>query len=350
MRSTFASLGRPETKYAATPYGYIGYQVFGSGERDIIFITGAITNLDAIWFEPTAVRFLDRLADLGRVIQFDMLGSGVSDPVPNRSMWLPLEGNVDTVIGVLDAVGSEQAVIYGDTEGGFSAMMLAATAPDRDIPHAELRLVEGADTVPFHAGDFGPTLDAVEDFLTGRRDSAPTERVLATVLFTDIVDSTSRASELGDQRWLDLLGDHDRIVQAQVDRYRGRVIKMTGDGAVATFDGPARAISCAVAITEMVQRLGLPIRAGIHTGEVTMRDGDAHGLGMHIAARVMSHAETGGIVVSGTVKDLVVGSGIQFEPRGVVELRGVPGSWELFEVTSLQRTSEPAAPLPLYRT
>lgn len=455
MRSTFASLGRPETRYAETPYGYIGYQVFGSGDRDIMFVTGAITNLDAIWFEPTAVRFLDRLADMGRVIQFDMLGSGVSDPIPGRSMWLPLEANVDTVLSVLDAVGSERAVLYGDTEGGLSAMMLAATAPERvsslvlvnafprllraddypigmpqdvaarlcdaysaqhgttgavleltapsvaddqrfrtwwtryqrlsvplglarstfdwyreidvraalpliqaptlvvarrdarfhrathsaylaeHIPHAELQLVEGADTVPFHAGDFAPTLDAVEDFLTGRRESARTERVLATVLFTDIVNSTSRASELGDQRWLDLLGDHDRIVQSQVERYRGRVIKMTGDGAIATFDGPARAITCAVAIAEMVSRLGLLIRAGIHTGEVQMRDGDAYGLGMHIASRVMAHAEQGGIVVSSTVKDLVVGSGIQFEACGVVELKGVPGRWPLFEVTSL---------------
>lgn len=455
MRSSFASPGRPETRYAATPYGYIGYQVFGSGDRDILFSTGAITNLDAIWDEPTAVRFLDRLADMGRVIQFDMLGSGVSDPIPNRSMWLPLEANVDTIICVLDAAHAQCPVVYGDTEGGVAAMMLAATAPERvaslvlvnafpkllraddyligmppqvaerlceqyssqhgtsgemlrltapsvaddqrfrtwwtryqrlsvplglarstfdwyreidvraalplvqaptlvvsrrgarfhrpehsaylaeQIPHAELRIVEGADTVPFHAGDFGPTLDAVEDFLTGWPEQARTERVLASVLFTDIVGSTSRAFEMGDQRWLDLLADHDRIVRAQVERFRGRVIKMTGDGAIATFDGPARAITCAVAITEMVSKLGLPVRAGIHTGEVQLRDGDAHGLGMHIASRVMSHAEDGGIVVSSTVKDLVVGSGIQFEPHGVVELKGVPGTWELFEVSSL---------------
>lgn len=131
MRSSFASLGRPETRYAPSPHGSIGYQVFGSGDRDIVFITGAITNLDAIWDEPTAVRFLDRLAEMGRVIQFDMLGSGVSDPIPHRSMWLPLEANVDTVMAVLDAVGVERAVVYGDTEGGFSAMMLAATSPER---------------------------------------------------------------------------------------------------------------------------------------------------------------------------------------------------------------------------
>ena len=456
MRSSFASLGRPETRYASSPHGSIGYQVFGSGDRDIVFITGAITNLDAIWDEPTAVRFLDRLGEIGRVIQFDMLGSGVSDPIPHRSMWLPLEANVDTVMAVLDAVGVERAVVYGDTEGGFSAMLLAATFPERTeslvlvnafpkvtraedypigipddvferlaegyaeqhgtsgamleltapsvvddqrfrtwftryqrlsvplglarstfdwyreidvraalplvqaptlivarrdakfhrashseylarhIPHAELRIVEGADTLPFHAGDFGPTLDAVENFLIGRQVSVRTERVLATVLFTDIVGSTSQASRLGDQRWLDLLADHDRIVRSQVERYRGRLIKTTGDGAIATFDGPGRAIACAIAINEMVSRLGLPIRAGIHTGEVQLRDGDAHGMGMHIAARVMGHAENGGIVVSSTVKDLVVGSGFTFEPCGVVELKGVPGSWALYEVTSAE--------------
>ena len=172
--------------------------------------------------------------------------------------------------------------------------------------------------------------------MVGRAESARSERVLATVLFTDIVGSTSQASRLGDQRWLDLLADHDRIVRAQVERYRGQVIKMTGDGAVATFDGPARAITCAVAITEMVSTLGLPVRAGIHTGEVQLRDGDAYGLGMHIAARVMDHAADGGIVVSSTVKDLVFGSGIQFEPCGVVQLKGISGDWQLFEVTSLQ--------------
>jgi class 3 adenylate cyclase len=203
------------------------------------------------------------------------------------------------------------------------------------IPDADLHVVEGADTVPFHAGDFGPTLDAVEQFLTGRKESPRTERVLASVMFTDIVGSTSAASQMGDQRWLDLMGDHDRIVRSQIERYRGREVKMTGDGAIATFDGPARAIACAVAITEMVSELGIVVRAGIHTGEVEMRDGDVRGLGMHIAARVMDHASRGGVMVSSTVKDLVVGSRIEFEDCGSIELKGVPGTWQLFEVTSL---------------
>jgi class 3 adenylate cyclase len=199
------------------------------------------------------------------------------------------------------------------------------------IPGAELRIVEGADTLPFHAGDFGPTLDAVEEFLTGRRESSRVDRVLATVLFTDIVGSTALASTLGDVRWLDLLEEHNRIVRAQLARFRGREIKMTGDGCVATFDGPARAVACAMAIVEQVSAIGLELRAGIHTGEVELRGSDIGGVGVHIASRVMNQAETGGILASGTVKDLVVGSGIDFIPCGSFDLKGVPGNWQLYE-------------------
>jgi class 3 adenylate cyclase len=200
------------------------------------------------------------------------------------------------------------------------------------IAGAELRLVDGADTLPFHAGDFGPTLDQVEDFLTGKRERTRVDRVLATVLYTDIVGSTAMASSMGDQRWLDLLGEHNRLVRSQLERFRGREVKMTGDGCVALFDGPARAVACAAAIVEHVSAIGLTIRAGIHTGEVELRDDDIGGLGVHIASRVMSEAETGGVMVSGTVKDLVVGSGIEFLPRGAFNLRGVPGEWQLLEL------------------
>ena len=316
--------GRPQTRYAEADHGYLGYQVIGEGDRDIMFLTGALSNADAIWDEPSAARFFDRLDTMGRVIRYDMRGSGVSDPVPNRNMWMTIEENVDDVRAVLDAAGSEQAVVYGDTEGGLSAIMLAATDPERvsalvlvnavphllrdedypigappeaadalseqyvtqhgttgdmldltapsvandmrfrnwwtryqrmsvplglvkttfdwfaqvdvraalplitvptlvvarrdakfhraafgeyiahNIPGAELRVVEGADTLPFHAGDFGPTLDHVEEFLTGRREASRADRALATVLFTDIVGSTAMASSLGDERWLDL--------------------------------------------------------------------------------------------------------------------------------------------------
>jgi class 3 adenylate cyclase/pimeloyl-ACP methyl ester carboxylesterase len=202
------------------------------------------------------------------------------------------------------------------------------------IPGARFEIVEGADTLPFHAGDFDPTLDLVEEFVTGRAQVHETNRVLATVLFTDIVGSTARASDMGDQRWLDLLTDHDHVVRRNLSRFRGNEVKMTGDGALATFDGPQRAILCALAIKRDLAEFGLPIRAGIHTGEIERRDGDLGGLAVHIASRVMEAAESGGVVVSGTVKDLVVGSPIEFDGCGEFSLKGVPGSWSLFEVRS----------------
>jgi class 3 adenylate cyclase len=136
---------------------------------------------------------------------------------------------------------------------------------------------------------------------------------------------------MGDQRWLDLLDHHNRIVRAQLGRFRGREIQMTGDGCLATFDGPARALACAGAILQQLSAIGLDARAGIHTGEVEFRNGNIGGLGVHIASRVMSQAETGGILVSGTVKDLVIGSGIEFAPWGTFNLKGVPGDWPLYQ-------------------
>ncbi len=453
--TTLPVRGRPQTRYVETDLGYLAYQVFGGGERDIMFITGGLSNIDAVWDEPSAVRFFDRLGGMGRVIQYDMRGSGVSDPIPGNNMWLPLEGNMDDVQAILDAAGSEQAVLFGDTEGGLSATMLAATNPARVAalvlvntearllraddypigapPHvaealsekyvaqhgttgdileltapsvaedprfrawwtryqrlsvplglvkrtfewfaevdvraalplihvptlvvarrdarfhrlqygeylaehiagAELRIVDGADTLPFHAGDFGPTLDHVEEFLTGRREHGRTNRVLSTVLFTDIVGSTAMAASLGDRRWLDLRNEHDRIVRAQLERFRGREIQMTGDGCLATFDGPARAVACAAAITNELSEIGIVARAGVHTGEIEVRDGEMGGLGIHIASRVMDRAERGGVLVSGTVKDLVVGSGIEFASCGDFDLKGVPGKWPLYEVRGL---------------
>ena len=444
--------GRPTTEYVETGGGNVAYQVFGEGDRDILFRTGGITNIDAVWDEPSAVRFYDRLGRLGRVIQCDIRGSGVSDPVPGHSSWMPIEETLDDLIAVLDAAGSERAAVYGDTEGGFYAMMLAATYPERvsalvlvnaaarltraddypigapehvmaalseqyvaqhgrtgamleltapsvaddrrfrtwwtryerlstplgliratfdwftgidvraalplitaptlvvarrdarfhrlahgeylaeHIPGAELRVVEGADTVPFYAGDFGPTLDNVEEFLTGGLEGSAVDRALATVLFTDIVGSTALAAQMGDERWLDLLTDHNAIVRSQFERFRGREIRLTGDGCLATFDGPARAVACAGAIRDQLHAIGLTVRAGIHTGEVEYRDGELGGIAVHIAARVMDTAAPGTIMVSGTVKDLVAGSGTQFHPGGTFELKGVPGEWALFTV------------------
>jgi class 3 adenylate cyclase len=200
------------------------------------------------------------------------------------------------------------------------------------IPGAELRVVQGADTFPFHAGDSSETLSAVETFITGRAGSLQTNRMLATILFSDIVGSTSLASEAGDNRWLDARAEHDRLVRLQLDRFQGREVNTTGDGFVATFDGPMRAIQCAQVMVSELGNIGLDIRVGIHTGEIEVRDQDIGGLGVHIAARVMGAAESGGIMASSTVKDLVIGSNMEFFDCGSFELKGVPGSWNLFEV------------------
>ncbi len=165
-----------------------------------------------------------------------------------------------------------------------------------------------------------------------RRGDRGSRRALVTVLFTDIVGSTERAAQLGDRGWRDLLAEHDRLIRAQIERHRGREVKSLGDGFLATFDGPARAIRCATAITEEVRGLGIGVRAGLHTGELERMDGDVGGLAVHIGARVMANAGEHEVLVSSTVKDLVVGSGISFEERGIHELKGVPGEWRLFAV------------------
>jgi len=442
--------GRPETRYVEVRGGNIAYQVFGEGDRDILFRTTGLTNIDVLWDEPSAARFLDRLGTLGRVIHHDLRGAGVSDPVSGT--WMTIEDSVEDLRAVLDAAGSERAVVYGDAEGGYFAMMLAASHPERvsalvlvnslarlaraddypiGAPHevmdvlgeqyveqhgttgaivemtapsvasdqrfrtwwsryqrlsvplglvrttadwlsgldvraalplirvptlvvsrrharfhrlaysefladhiagAELRVVEGEDTLPFHAGDFGPILDEVEEFLTGRLEGPRSDRMLSTVLFTDIVGSTERAAAMGDERWLDVLANHDAIVRVQLGRFRGQEIRMTGDGCLAVFDGPARAVACAVSIRDELDRIGVDIRAGIHTGEVEFRGGELGGIAVHIAARVMDKAEVGVVLVSGTVKDLVVGSGHEFDPIGAFSLKGVPGEWALFSV------------------
>jgi class 3 adenylate cyclase len=191
----------------------------------------------------------------------------------------------------------------------------------------------GFDTYPFQAGDTRALLDHVEEFLTGTRAAAVArDRVLATVLMTDIVDSTSRAAALGDAAWRELRTAHDRIVREQLARFRGREIDHTGDGFLATFDGPARAVTCASRITQALDEIGIAVRVGIHTGEVAIGGSGLTGLAVHIAARVMSHARPGRVLVSATVCDLVAGSGIQFAEIGARELRGVPGRWRLFEV------------------
>jgi pimeloyl-ACP methyl ester carboxylesterase len=434
-----APIGRPDTRFVETPKGFVGYQVYGRAEPDIVFITNWMTNVDLYWEELSAIRYLDRLGEMGRVFLIDKRGSGVSDHSA-RGYIDPIEDTVDDVLAVLDANGSSEAVLIGDTEGGMLACILAATYPERfptlilvnsyarmtraddypigapphvvdafsagwkasfvdadtDLPRRaqpdprfrawhpwfqrqamapsvarkagvdrrdDIRIrpryrptrswctaglpdftasasipprspahapkSRGADTLPFHAGDSGPTLDAIEAFITGQEQGpiACWPRSCSATF-----RSTTLASEAGDDRWLDARTEHNRIVRLQLERFRGKEVSFTGDGFVATFDGPLRAIQCAQVMVSEVKRIGLDIRVGIHTGEIEMRDGDVGGLALHIGARVMDAAPSGRIMASRTVKDLVIGSNMDFVSCGPFELKGVPGSWDLFEV------------------
>jgi class 3 adenylate cyclase len=200
------------------------------------------------------------------------------------------------------------------------------------IPDARLIELPGADaTLPHQAPEV--VLDHVEAFLANLRRPGVPDRVLATVLFTDIVASTEQAGRLGDRRWRELLEVHDELAQRLVQEFGGQLIKTTGDGILVTFDGPGRGIRCAAALREKLGGVGLHIRAGLHTGEVELRDGDVGGLAVHLAARVMAAAGSGEILVSQTVRDLVVGSDIAVEARGPHTLKGIQGSWQLFAVT-----------------
>jgi class 3 adenylate cyclase len=181
--------------------------------------------------------------------------------------------------------------------------------------------------------DSDDILDEIQEFLTGVREPEEPERVLATVLFTDIVGSTERARELGDQRWRDQLDQHHAVVRRELERFRGREIDTAGDGFFATFDGPARGIRCGKAIVESVRSIGLDVRAGLHTGEVELAGDAVRGIAVHTGARVASQAAAGEVLVSQTVRDLVAGSGIELEDRGAKELKGIPGEWRLYAVT-----------------
>jgi class 3 adenylate cyclase/pimeloyl-ACP methyl ester carboxylesterase len=175
-----------------------------------------------------------------------------------------------------------------------------------------------------------PGLDDIEEFLTGKRSVPETDRVLATVLFTDIVDSTAQLAEVGDGRWRATLDEHNRVVRSELDRWRGREVKNRGDGFLVTFDGPARAVRCAAGIVDRVADLGLTVRVGLHTGECELLPDDLAGMAVHIGARVMDRAAPGEVLASSTVKELVVGSGLRFVDRGMQELKGIPDPWHLY--------------------
>jgi class 3 adenylate cyclase len=435
-----------EVHYARNDDVHLAYQTVGSGPPDIVFTWGPFSNLDLVWEHPPARRFLDQLASAGRLIMFDKRGTGLSD----RAAALPtLEEQMDDVVAVLDAVGSDKAVLIGGGDAAMMTTLFAATHPQRTsalilsaprvritttddfpwafppdqwrdmsaqlsdnwgqgisqfvaapsslgdeqarqwwarvernslgpgdvmrmfdvlaqtdvrpvlatiqaptlivhrsgdtfspidqgrymadhIPGARLVELPGTDHAGWE-GDAERGNDAIEEFITGHRPVREPERVLATVLFTDIVGSTEKARELGDRKWRDVLDRHDDLARAELDRYQGRLVKTTGDGLLATFDGPARAIRCASALREV---LPVPIRAGLHTGEVELRGDDVGGIAVHIGARVAAVAGKGEVLVSRIVKDLVAGSGIQFTDRGTHTLKGVPDEWQLYAVAN----------------
>jgi pimeloyl-ACP methyl ester carboxylesterase len=437
----------PETKYAESDGLNIAYQVIGNGPVDLIFTPAWTSNLEWYWQEPGVARFFERLASFCRLILFDKRGTGLSDPVINAATF---EQRLDDIRAVMDAVGSDQAVILGYSEGGPMSILFSATYPERvsslillgapakgsaskdypwppksrelsdktklhwksesaknslymyapsvaadehirqwwatnirlgtspaagmdifkmfldsdvrqalpvvhvptlvlqrtgdlitvveegrylanHIPGAKYVELPGTDHLVWWE-DVESVLEEIEEFLTGKREVSVLDRMLATIMFTDIVGSTERAVKMGDRRWRDLLDTHNDLLRQEIARFRGREVQSTGDGFLATFDGPARAIRCACAIRDLVKRLGIEIRVGLHTGECEIKGEYVGGIAAHIAARVMGKAKDSEVWVSSTVKDLVVGSGFQFNDQGKHNLKGVPDEWRLFTV------------------
>jgi pimeloyl-ACP methyl ester carboxylesterase len=439
----------PTTRYAKSGDLNIAFQVVGDGSLDLVFVPGWLSHLELAWEEPSSARLLRRLGSFSRLILFDKRGTGLSDRVPLHELPT-LEQRMDDVRAVMDAVDSDQAALFGVSEGGPMSILFAATHPqrttalvlyasyatwtrDEETPWAPARadheqiaelyeqrwgeavgisalapsmakdqefrrrfamllrmsaspgaaaallrmncevdvrsvlplvrvptlvlhrtgdrtmpveggrylgrhirgarLVElpGDDHLPW-VGDSDALVDEIEEFLTGVRHAAEPDRVLATVLFTDIVGSTERAAALGDHRWREILDEHSALVVRQLERFQGCLVKWLGDGVLATFDGPARAIRCGRALAEESRRLGMEIRVGLHCGECEVRGEDVGGIAVHTAARVMALANPCEVLVSRTIKDLVAGSGIEFVDRGTYQLKGVPGEWQLFGV------------------
>jgi class 3 adenylate cyclase/pimeloyl-ACP methyl ester carboxylesterase len=443
---------QPETRYAWLGRDRIAYQVMGQGPPDLVVTPGSFTHVDLLWEDPAAAVFLRRLASFSRLIRFDRLGTGASDPVPLERLP-PWESYAEELAVVLDEVGSEGAAIFVGVDAGPMAMYFAATRPERaralmlfttsakfvaaddypiGIPQevaeavlGQLDQVWGTEamaqlTIPSRGGDQrfcrwfaklmrsaaspraaqafaralleidarpllpliqAPTLvlhrtdaplfpiehgrflaehiagaklvelagsdwglpwqgadiavDHIERFLGGLRRPPEPTRVLATVLFTDIVGSTEQAGRLGDRRWRELLAVHDELAHRVVEEFQGQLVKTTGDGILATFDGPGRGIRCAAVLRDELSGIDLQIRAGLHTGEVELRDSDIGGIAVHLAARVMAAAGSGEILTSRTVRDLVVGSNIAVEDRGSHALKGIDGTWQLFAVIHL---------------
>ena len=257
---------------------------------------------------------------------FDRAGNLAVTPAMARAMFVArLEVDVRHLLPEISAptlVLHRDAALFGVGHGRYIA---------EHIEMAKYVELPGSDAL-YWVGNTGPMLDEIEEFVTGVRGGSGVERILATVLFTDIVASTDRAARLGDERWRDLLDRHDQSVRTELKRFRGREVKTVGDGFVATFDSPGRAIACALAIREALNASAIEVRAGIHTGEIEVRGDDVAGMAVHIGARVSALAGPGEVLVSGAVPPLVAGSGIEFVDRGERELKGVPGTWKLLAV------------------
>lgn len=247
-------------------------------------------------------------------------------------VWQLMEMFLDTdVREALPLIQSPTLILHRRNDRAVSVR--AARWLTDQIESSRLVELEGEDHFPW-VGDSNAALEAIEEFLTGVRPGPASERVLATVLFTDIVDSTRLATEMGDRRWRDLLEEHQKLVRERLARFEGREVKTTGDGFLAIFDGPTRAVECARAIADDMPSLGIEVRAGLHTGEVELMGDDVGGIAVHVAARISALAGPGEVLTSRTVRDLAAGSGVDFEAFGRHELKGVPDEWEIYTVAS----------------
>jgi class 3 adenylate cyclase/pimeloyl-ACP methyl ester carboxylesterase len=300
------------------PYGVKAHEadeIYGEVERQ--WGDAALVGL----FAPSAATDPDLLAVWGQFLR-----AGAS---PSMGMKVMRSMMGIDVRDILEAIQVPTLVVH--RSGDLIAPVEGARIIAERIDGARMVELDEPDHLPF-LGDTERISDEVEEFLTGARRTRVADRVLATVLFTDIVDSTRQAAEHGDRRWRELIERHDELTRRQLERFRGREIKTLGDGFLATFDGPARAVECARAVRDGVRPLGIDVRAGVHTGECEFTNGDVSGMAVNIGARVGAIAGPGEVLVSSTVKDLTVGADLAFAERGEHYLKGVPGSWRLFAV------------------
>jgi class 3 adenylate cyclase/pimeloyl-ACP methyl ester carboxylesterase len=441
---------KPDVRYARNGGVAIAYQIVGDGPRDVLLVSGFLSNIEYAWMYPSMASFLTRLSGFARLIVMDRRGSGLSDRVAESPT---METSIQDIEAVLDDAGSPKTTLFGLWDGCLTSTVFAATHPDRtaslvlfgsspaQTPHEDYpwawdqdhwaewltsiregwgtrswvvrnlrwmgpgmlddpseiehwityirlsaspssaetvmrqdmntdirqvlpvvqvptlvlhrtgdqveqieagryvaskipgaRFVElpGDDGIPW-IGDSRSVLDEIESFIAGHTgDRAHTDRRLATVLFTDIVGSTEQLVAIGDAAWQARLADHEAVLRRQVAEWSGRFVASTGDGMLATFDGPAAAVRCARSVIEHLRPMGLEVRAGVHTGEVEMRDGSLAGVAVHIGARVVAVAGPGEVVVSSVVRDLTAGSGLVFDDAGEHDLKGIPEPWRLF--------------------